>query len=192
MHQCDPSIAQIAKRLGWPCTTIHDTIQRYTKFQTCYNSPRPGRSQLASPHKTRLIVRKITSNPFKPWTFIDERHSLSDGTIRRIAHRYGYYKRVACHKPCSSQKARKARTLWAKENKYEDWTRVLQTNEASFMRGSFYDQRTLEIRKAYKAYQLRDIIPTLRSERKSIMAWGCIGSNRKFELHFFDKGSCQP
>lgn len=179
---------QIAKRLGWPRTTVRRTIDRYLNTGSHYTSGRTGRPSLTA-HDHCHIIRDINANHREPWAFFAARHNVSILTIRRIAARHGLHKRVARRKPFITAKAKAARLRWAAANVEQDWERVIWTDEASMEIGGFAARRSLVIRQAGEEFSLKNIQPVFRSGRKTIMVWGAIGINRKFELHFFAPGS---
>ncbi|WWC63231.1 uncharacterized protein I303_105831 [Kwoniella dejecticola CBS 10117] len=188
LHASGLSKSAIAKQLGWPRSTVRDVIQRHLETGSCYDRARSGRPRKTSDRDERLIVRDMYNNHWEPWQFFVERHQLAESTLRGIAMRHGFFKRAARRKVVISKANKAKRQEWARENVGQDWTRVLFTDEASFEAGGLRDRRSPVLRRVGEEYALRNIQPVFRSGHFSVMAWGCIGINRKFPLHFFEPG----
>lgn len=179
---------QIAKQLGWPRSTVRYTIDRHNATGSSYDRARSGRPRLTKPRAERVIIRSIKSTNRRTWEYFSRCHQLSKGTLRRIAKRHGIKKRIARRKPFINKKNREKRMVWARENEEQDWTRVLFTDEASFELTGGQSRRTWVLRRDGEAYLPQNVQPIFRSGRQSIMVWGAIGFNRKFDLHFFEPG----
>ncbi|EIW71861.1 hypothetical protein TREMEDRAFT_27090, partial [Tremella mesenterica DSM 1558] len=184
-HRAGLTLGQIARKLGWPRSTIQYTVERYKRYDTAYDRPRPGRPSKME-RTTRRIIRDITHHPQVPFGSIASTYNLSEPTIRRIAARHGLHRRVMRRTPFLRPQAIEKRINWAKDNVGQDWSRVIFTDEMSLELG--LARRAYTTRGVGQAFDLKHLQPTFRSGRKSIMVWGAIAHNHKFPLILLPPG----
>jgi hypothetical protein len=83
----------------------------------------------------------------------------------------GFYKRHKRRKPFLTPKAIAKRLQWVKENKDQDWRRVIFTDESAIEMGLDITMNWT-IRRAGEQYLPQHLQQTFRSSRKSLMVWG--------------------
>jgi transposase len=135
MLDCGLSQRAIAARLGVSKGAIHDAIQRQQEHGSQQTRPRSGRSKALDARDHRRLVREIIVNPGKPWEHFASIFGTSNNTVRKAANSMGFYKRHKRRKPFLTPKAIAKRLQWVKDNKDQDWRRVIFTDESAIEMG---------------------------------------------------------
>ena len=181
MLDCGLSQRAIAAKLGVSKGAIHDAIQRQRAHGTQQTRPRSGRPGALDTRDHRRLVREILANPGKPWKHFGSIFEVSDDTVRKAAASMGFHKRHKRGKPFLTPQAIAKRLQWAKDNKEQDWRRVIFTDESAIEMGLDITMN-FTIRKEGEQYLPQHLQRTFRSSRKSLMVWGAIAHNKKWDL----------
>lgn len=181
MLDCGLSQRAIAAKLGVSKGAIHDAIQRQRAHGTQQTRPRSGRPGALDTRDHRRLVREILANPGKPWKHFGSIFEVSDDTVRKAAASMGFHKRHKRGKPFLTPQAIAKRLQWVKDNKEQDWRRVIFTDESAVEMGLDITMN-FTIRKEGEQYLPQHLQRTFRSSRKSLMVWGAIAHNKKWDL----------
>ena len=120
--------------------TCKRICQRSQKSGSIAKQPRSGRPYKVTPEMEQQLVSFVTANTANrrlAWDEIPSRlgWDCSGDTIKRVCQRLGYFKRLARRKFGISLKNQALRLQWCLEHRnwtYDDWFRVLWTDESSF------------------------------------------------------------
>ena len=113
-------------------------------------------------------------------------YACSPKTVQRVVQSMGYHKRIPRRKFNARPDNRPRRVQWAQERlswTYEEWKRVLWTDESSFSTAGF-GHRPWVIRSPEEEYHPDCIDETFNQGRQSKMAWGGFCGSIKSELVF--------
>lgn len=105
---------------------------------------------------------------------------MSTDLLQRNMH--GYHRRVARCEPFINAKNQKERLNWANTNMNRDGQNVIFTDEASLEIGMDPRHTTYISHLPGEEFLDQNIVPTLRSNRKSLVVWGAIASDHKRPL----------
>ena len=171
---------EIARRLGWPPSTVKTTIKRYQKHGTVYNLPRSGRPPLFDLRGERQILFHFLRMPRLSFGEIAQHYDCSEATIQRIAKKHGYARRIMRKVVNLTPQQVRQRFKWAEDNVRQDWNRIIFTDEMSVELGAV--SREWTTRRDHEAYKQRHLQVKFQSGRQSIMVWGAMSKNRKWPL----------
>ncbi|OAL18659.1 hypothetical protein AYO22_10478 [Fonsecaea multimorphosa] len=157
-----------------PKSTVSDILQNP---QPDPNS-RTGRPKKITKRAERRILRAIKVNPKISYAELRRRLDLdvSDQTIRRLLHNHHIKKWMAKKRPKLTEKAAKARYEWALAHRdwtWEDWLKVIWSDECSIQRGSG-TQREWVFRTPEEKWHKDKITEKGMGKDISIMIWAAI------------------
>lgn len=174
------SPTDIARRLDWPPSTVRYTLKRWEQHHTAYDLPRSGRPRVFDTRGERQILWDFLRHPHLSFADLGKQFGISKATIRRIANKHGYSRRIRRRVVHITPSQVKRRRAWAEQNRGQDWSRVIFTDEMSMELGQ--TGREWTTRRAGQEYQERHLQVRFRSGRRSIMVWGAVAKNRKWPL----------
>jgi transposase len=186
-------IAEIARQMELPDSTIRSFIKRYKETGSIENLPRCGRPSAITERQKRLLVRETTKNRRAPLSelAINTGLEVSTSTISNYLHNSGIDSYVAAKKPFISEENRKRRLAWCIERANWDvipeWGSVIWSDESSVEIGRS-SRRELVWRRVGERYNLDCLRPTFKSGRKSVMVWGCFVGDRLGPLVVCEEG----
>lgn len=160
---------------------IHRTLKRELLHSSQDSLPRSGRPAALDARDHRRLIREIVANPGKPWNHFASIFGTSDDTVRKAAAAQGFHKRRKRCKPFLNTKAIAKRSQWVKDNKEQDWRRVIFTDESAIEMGLDITTRWT-IRQPGQQYLPQHLQRSFRSSRKSLMVWGAIAHGKKWPL----------
>jgi transposase len=171
--------------LGFPKTTIHDTIKRYKNENQISNAPRSGRPPILSERDIRHLVNIVKEDRQQSLDEITDKFndlsvvSVSSRTIERTLHNEGFYGRAGKRKPLVSEVNRKKRLEWCKERKNWDseWNTIIWSVESRFLLFQ-NDAYHWVWRRPHEKYDVDCLIPTIKSGNQGVMVWGCFTRNK--------------
>jgi hypothetical protein len=173
----------IAEKVGGcSASAAWKTVKRDELHDTRNTLPRSGRPQAIDTRTKRHVLRELKKSRFTPYHAVAK--ELGDVTahqVQSIAASAGYHRRIARRKPFLSMKAVQSRRAWAKENKDRDWRKIIWTDEAKIETGERPGHRHVT-RLPGEEFLPKNIAPTFKSNRQSIMVWACITQNSKGPL----------
>ena len=177
------SLAKIAEAVGVPKTTVFNTIRNFTERGNTASEARPGRPNPWTVTGDRCLIREILKAPFLSCRQLSAAlGGVPIFRLRRIAYKAGINRRIALKKPFLTASHKRKRLYWALSNQSTDWKGVLFTDEASVELGArpgpIYVSRRKNTRDAEK-----NMIPTFRSDRFTIMVWAGIAYDFKTPLY---------
>jgi hypothetical protein len=158
----------VAIRLGVSKGAIYRTLQREKLHFSQCSLPRSGIPVAMDTRDHRRLAREILGNPGKPWAYFATMFMTSADSVRKAANSLGFYKRHKRCKPFLTPKVIAKRVQWVKDNKEQDWRRVIFTDESAIEMGLDVTTRWT-IRKAGEEYLPQHLQRTFRSSRKSLM-----------------------
>jgi transposase len=125
----------IANRLGVSKGALYRATQRQRRYGSQQTRPRSGRPKAMDARDHRRLAREIILNPGKAWEHFASIFGTSNDTVRKAANSMGFYKRHKRRKPFLTPKAIAKRLQWVKDNKDQDWRRVIFTDESAIEMG---------------------------------------------------------
>jgi hypothetical protein len=139
-----------------------------------------------SPRDLRALNRAVTKDRTSSLADVtDEMNEVRSTpvcsrTIRRAIHRIGKQSRIARAKPHLNERHRQRRLKFARDTRawtHEQWSKVIWTDEASVEIGK--QSRQVRVwRGVGEEYDADCIVPTFKSNRQSLMIWGCMAAGR--------------
>lgn len=173
---------KIADKVKMPQSSVNHTLRRWREHGTHHSLPTPGRPNKLDARAIRLLVKQFILHPDQKWDDFAREFGVCVKTIREIAKKHDFHKRIKRTKPFISQKARKERVEWTKQNKDRDWTRgIIWTDESSIEMGK-RPGKEQTIRRPGKEFNPKHIQTTFHSGRQTLMVWGCITYGYKYPL----------
>jgi len=116
-HRCGTKPATIAKTLGFPPSTVYDTVNRFKQSGSAQPKARPGRPQSLSDRDQRVVKRTVLAGRHRPLGEITNEVNtrldmdLCQDTMRKYIARAGFSSCLACKKPLLRKKMSK--TDWS-------------------------------------------------------------------------------
>jgi transposase len=120
----------VATKLGVSKGAIRRTLEREKIHSPQCSLPRSGRPVVMDARDHRRLAREIVGNPGKPWAHFASMFMTSADSVRKAANSLGFYQRHKRRKPFLTAKAISKRSQWVKDNKKQDWRRVVFTDES--------------------------------------------------------------
>jgi len=173
------SVRKISKKLGYPKSTVQDTISRYKTKGGTNSAPRCGRPSLldenAKNHLKEIVENKprITANEIQK-DFAESDLQISTKTIRTHLHDLGLYSRFAARKPLLTVSQLQNRLNWCIERRdwsIKEWNEIIWSDESRFCLFSDGPQRVW--RENGKRFNLENLVPTVKHGGGGVMVWGC-------------------
>lgn len=178
--KCGLSEEKISVALKRVPSTVHKVIVEYRDHQQEKPPKRPGRPKKITPRDSRAIKRVIQKNRRTNLKEINENFMASTSknvcvnTLRSHLHENGLYGRVGVRKPLVTKKNQIKRLSWAKERQEwrNEWDNIIWSDESKFelFRG---DGRRFVWRRPHEKYDVKCLIPTMKSGQDGVMVWGC-------------------
>ncbi|GFX17945.1 transposable element Tc1 transposase [Trichonephila clavipes] len=174
------SYREIAKIVGRSHSCVQKIIGRFKSDGLIENKSRRGRKSILSDVAKRKVLKDITIDPklsavkLATETSRIMDRSVSAETVRNVIRHAGYSSRVARNKPFISLQNQKKRLEFAKTHRLKKanfWNKVIFSDECKFnIFGS--DGRRTVWRKPNTALDPKNLRPTVKHDRGSIMVWG--------------------
>ncbi len=184
--------SEIASKVARDKSTITRLLKRYNYKSFAGVNKRPGRPKKATERDIRAIVRKAIANRRSPLADITNFSpiDISESTTRRILKEAGLQKHIAVKKPFLTDKQMADRLQWALKHKdwtLKDWMRIIWSDESKIEIGK--DSRVTWVsRRVDEKWKSECLIPSFKSQRTSIMVWGCFTGDKLGPLLIFHKG----
>ena len=170
---------------------VRKIINKVETTGSVQNLPRSGRHRATTEREDRAIVRLVKTNPNISARETKERLNLNvaEETIRNRLHEANLFGRIARNKPHINECNRKKRLEFAM--KYVDfrkefWRDVLWTDESRFEVRGDNTKRKYVWRKPNTALAQKNIRPTFKSGRESVLVWGCFTYMGVGKIAFID------
>lgn len=143
-HPSDPKpIKWIAEEEKMPESTVSGICAHWQQHGHVYPLPRSGRPRALTKRGEGQLIGDIQADPKAGFDVFGEKHHISDSTVRRVAHKYGFHSRICHKKPMISAVNRTKRVAWAKENDGQAFGRIMYTDEACFHVGETGRERVI-------------------------------------------------
>lgn len=183
MHAKGESSYQISRELNLKRSTIRDFLKKFklTGDTTTHHSD--GRPRKTSVQDDRAIVRESKRDRRQPLAEIQVNvlPNVSIRTIKRRLLEHEIKKWRAANRPKIDAIIARKRLEWAlryKDWTWEDWVRVVWSDECSVEKGA--DPRQVWVfRTPYEKWHKDCINPSQHSGRVSVMIWGCFAGGIK-------------
>jgi len=182
MREDGASLREVSERFETTMATVSRTVKKFNEHHTFFDLERSGRPSIVDDRMRRRVIRFLKLNKKMKFGDVAEAfEGLTESTVRTIAHDAGRYRRVARRKPFLTKLQMEKRLAWAQNNRDTDWASVIFTDEAHLVTGR-QNGRIWVTRSPNEVNNLDCLEPTFRSDRKSIMVWGCVALGRKGPL----------
>lgn len=181
----------IAKELGCSQGRVSQLLKQPEIKGTEWGASRSGRPSTISAAHRRALCRTAQKERRAPLQELATGHNVSVSSARRILKESGIQKRRPAKKPFLHQEHRKARLQWCREHRawtVEQWERVIWSDEASVRVGENPAPEWV-FRRAGERFKEDCLIPSFKSDRRSIMVWAGFHGMEKSKLYCFEKGS---
>jgi hypothetical protein len=183
------SLGQLSSTYGIAKSTIQYTVQQDASRTEGHTIPRPGRPSVLSESDKHLIFRLIKRDPFIAYNDIREQTGItaSNDTLLRMVKASGYGHWRARKRPYLKADAIAQRLAWALERRdwtYEDWKRIIWTDECSVEIGKSKNHRwVFMLNHATEKWKKEHVITYSKTRRISIMIWGAIFGDDRAPLY---------
>jgi transposase len=139
--------------------------------------PRRGRPPLINARGQRRIVRSVLSEPTIPLKQLEDREEVSRRTLSRILKSNGILSYKYVIKTAISPENMRKRVAWCRKYqnwKFEDWSRVIFSDESSVykVQGRKFYKKRISDPPSYGSVTKQGSFPI------KVMFWGCISSVR--------------
>jgi transposase len=181
LHRGGHSIRKISSLLGFPKSTVNDTVQKYKKIGSAENAKRSGRPPKLDDRDIRHLAQIMRSNHRSTASRIAQIYfevteiRISDRTLRKYAHRLRYYSRMTAPKPFVTELQRTYRLRWCKnllDWGSTEWGRVIWSDESRFE--IFQNDGPSRVwRLPGQRFIGKNLRPTVKHGGGGIMVWGC-------------------
>jgi transposase len=184
--KCGVSIADAARTLDFPPSTVKTTIRRDSVRSANATLPRSGRPSKASARDIRTIIRYVRINPKHTYRQIRQelQLSFSSRTVKRIIEPFHIRKWQCKQRPELSEevaKLRYERVLLRKDWSTEEWALIIFSDESSVERGKG-GQREWAWRTANQKWSPQFVQTYSKGHDISIMVWGAIWIRGRSDL----------
>ena len=172
--------ASIAATLNIPPSTVYSTIYLASKRSQQTSQPRSGRPKILSNNDKRSIIRHIQKNPFSTYQeVINTLHlSICRRTLYTIINETGYGKWKAQKRPKLTPEIAKCRYNWAlkyKDWSYEEWSKVIWSDECSVELGSGHKHKwVFRLNQLGEKWKKEYIQPYNKGKGIRVMIWASI------------------
>lgn len=193
-HQLGKSVQELSQMFSVTRKTIYNVLNRAENEGRLEPKHGGGRKSKINERVQRIMIRKIDQNPrISVRTLAKELKEecgivVSHETVRQVILRHKYSSRSARKKPLTSAENVKKRLSFATKlisEPIDYWDDVIFCDETKIML-YYNDGPTRVWRKALTALANRNIIPTVKFGKLSVMVWGCISSKGVGELAFIE------
>ncbi|KAI0792857.1 hypothetical protein C8Q75DRAFT_691982, partial [Abortiporus biennis] len=180
------SIAQAARHLNIPYSTARDILNKWKKYGSTSNRPRPGHPKKVTDRGARRMVRTARVNRRMGFQEIGNQMAptVTDATVRNILDKEGYHQRLAKKVPNLTKTQKKKRVIYGKKYKEfteEDWERVAFSDECYIY---IEDSKSRVYVTCRPDEQLLEecLVPSFKQSSIRVMVWGCIMKDKKGPL----------
>lgn len=188
------SAKELAEMFSLNVRTVYNIIYRAEKENRLELKQPSGRPKKLTPRMERLIIKQIDNKPQCSLRMLaadlKERNIVQVGheTVRRVLLKHKYSSRSARKKPLLSQinvEKRLSFALTHISHPIEYWDDVVFCDETKIML-YYHDGPQRVWRKPLTALQNKNIIPTVKFGKLSVMVWGCICSKGVGEIRIIE------
>ena len=182
-------VAEIARKVGVPRTTVHGWKKSPHPRRTHHRSGRPKSLDKHDVRRLIALARRDWEGRKLSWSRLAKSAglSVSGKTVKRALNEKGYTRCKACKKPLISRKCQKDRKEYGREHLHkplEYWRNHIYTDECSF--DTSQTGTTWVTRLPGERYHDHCIEHTRRSSRGTVMIWAAISYNWKSPLVFIE------
>ena len=170
---------EIGKTLNFSKSTVQSTIQKHSIRNDGVSKSRSGRPEVLSERDRRYIIKHARINPRITYaqTKLEVGLGCSRTTIYRALKLYGLTNWVAKKRPLLTPEVAKKRLDWCllrREWTFEQWSRVIWSDECSVEKGSG-KQRQWVFRLPKEKWNKEMIQPVPKGKGVSVMVWAAFG-----------------
>jgi transposase len=186
------SHAEIAEKTNRSKSAVTRALQRYDIKTFKGVAPPPGNPKKLSNREVRGMIRVVNTNRRSALSDITNLlpTKVSDRTLRRRLKDAGIQKHIAVKKPMLTEQHMQKRLEFALEYKnwtVRDWNKVVWSDESKVEIGR--NSRPVWVFRSQEEKYHKDCLTTVfKSNRTSIMVWGCFATNKVGPLLTFPKG----
>ncbi len=185
--------ADIQKEFSLPESTIRTTITRASNRRNGASNPRSGRPKACSIREQRHIIRTARVNPRITYLDLIQTTGVncSRTTVYRILKDYGLTNWLAKKRPLLREEDVALRLAWAKERKdwtYEDWKKVIWTDECSVERGKGKN-RVWVFRTPADKWNKEMVNAVPKGKGVSVMVWAAFWGAGRSDLNKMERDS---
>lgn len=193
-HQLGASAQELSERFLVSRRTIYNVLHRAEKEGRLELKRGGGPTPKINTRTERLLLRKVDQNPKMSIRELAKELAeecdvvVSHETIRQTLLKHKYSSRSARKKPLLSAANVEKRLSFAVQNllhPVDYWDDVIFCDETKIML-YYNDGPTRVWRKPLTSLENRNIIPTVKFGKMSIMVWGCISSKGVGDLAFIE------
>ena len=184
-HQAGQKPVSIARDHNIPPSTVYSTIHLASRRAHQSSKPRSGRPKTVSDTTKQAIIRSIKKDPFASYSEIIEPLGLSicHRTLYTIIQGSGFGKWKAQKRPKLTQEIAKLRYDWALKHEdwtYDDWSKVVWSDECSIELGSGHQRKwVFRLNRLGEKWKKEYIQPYGKGKGIRVMVWASIwGPNR--------------
>lgn len=191
------TITEIAQCMSCAPAVIHYNLAKEPQRDQGKDLPRSGRPQALNRTQKRNILRVIRTNPKITYRALAAEVGVEchRKTLYRFLTNYGFMNWRAAKRPYLTAEHAALRLAWCLERKdwsYEDWSKIIFSDECSLERGAGR-ARTWVFRQPHQRWD-RDKIDTYKKGKDiSVMIWGAIkvGDRSDIEIMTRDPDSAR-
>lgn len=189
------SAKEIADMFSLKIRTVYNIISRAEKEGRLDLKGSTGRPKKVTQRVERKIIRTVYDNPQSSTRGLalqmekDFGLRVSHETIRNVLQKHKYSSRVARKKPLLSAQNVEKRLRFATEYislPLEYWDDVIFSDETKIML-YYHDGPQRVWRKPLTALENKNLIPTVKFGKLSVMVWGCISSKGVGVIRILDE-----
>ena len=156
--------------------TVKKTILHASQHPNGVSKPRSGRPPTTTVRDRRIVIRIAWVNPRITYQKLQEESQLdiSRSTFYRILREYGLKNWLAKQRPLLTPEVAAIRLAWCLERrswKWEEWSKVIWSDECSVERGSG-KERAWVFRFPHEKWTKKMIQPKKKGKGVSVMVWG--------------------
>ena len=176
----------IAHILETPKSTIDYTIDQASKRPHGESRPRTGRPPKLSDRDKRHLIRVTRMDPRATYARLKLQCGLncSTDTIYRVLKEYGLTNWLAKKRPLLSPEVAVKRLAWCLERRhwrYEDWLKIIWSDECSVERGSGKERQWV-FRFPHEKWDKEMIQPYPKRKGVSVMVWAAFVGKEQSNL----------
>ncbi|KAI0781746.1 hypothetical protein C8Q75DRAFT_796064 [Abortiporus biennis] len=180
------SIAQAAQHLNIPYSTARDILNKWKKYGSTSNRPRPGHPKKVTDRGARRMVRTARVNRRMGFQEIGNQMAptVTDATVRNILDKEGYHRRLAKKVPNLTKTQKKKWVIYGKKYKEfteEDWERVAFSDEC-YIYIEDSKSRVYVTHRPDEQLLEECLVPSFKLSSICVMVWGCIMKDKKGPL----------
>lgn len=194
-HYKGKSAQEIADMFSLKIRTVYNIISRAEKEGRLDLKGSTGRPKKVTQRVERKIIRTVYDNPQSSTRKLalqvekDFQLRVSHTTIRNVLLKHKYSSRVARKKPLLSAQNIEKRLRFATEQVSLPpayWDDVIFSDETKIML-YYHDGPQRVWRKPLTALENKNLIPTVKFGKLSVMVWGCISSKGVGVIRILDE-----